>query len=318
MEYITLKNSNLKVSRLCMGGCPMGGHGWGDVSENNLIKAVHTAIDQGVNFFDTADTYGLGKSEEVLGRAIKGNRDKVVLATKFGVRFENGKTFYDNSPAWIEKAVKGSLKRLGTDYIDLYQIHYRDNKTSINDVICKLEDLKTKGYIRYYGLSNIHQEDKTELNSHIGKFVSFQDEYSLACRKNEKDLLNLSNELELSPLTWGSLGQGILTGKYDSNVKFDSDDRRSRDIYINFHGEKLKNNLEIVNVMRKISEQTGKSIPSIALRFILDHIPNSVVLAGIKNPNQLLSNLEAMEWNLSSEQIDELLMISEGKEVANE
>jgi myo-inositol catabolism protein IolS len=316
MEYITLKNSNLKVSRLCMGGCPMGGHGWGDVSENNLIKAVHTAIDQGVNFFDTADTYGLGKSEEVLGRAIKGNRDKVVLASKFGVRVENGKTFYDNSPAWIEKAVKGSLKRLGTDYIDLYQIHYRDNKTSINEVIYKLEDLKTKGYIRYYGLSNIHQEDKTELNSHIGKFVSFQDEYSLACRKNEKDLLNLSSELKLSPLTWGSLGQGILTGKYDSNVKFDSDDRRSRDIYINFHGEKLKNNLEIVNVMRKVSEQTGKSIPSIALRFILDYIPNSVVLAGIKNPNQLLSNLEAMEWNLSSEQIDELLMISEDKEVA--
>ncbi|WP_082804619.1 aldo/keto reductase [Rossellomorea vietnamensis] len=316
MEYITLKNSDLRVSRLCMGGCPMGGHGWGDVSENNLVNAVHTAIDKGVNFFDTADTYGLGKSEEVLGRAIKDNRDKVVVATKFGVRVESGKTFYDNSPDWIEKAVKGSLKRLGTDYIDLYQIHYRDNKTNINDVIYKLEDLKNKGYIRYYGLSNIHQEDKTELNSHIGKFVSFQDEYSLACRKNEGDLLNLSNELELTPLTWGSLGQGILTGKYDSNVKFDSDDRRSRDIYINFHGEKLKKNLEIVSVMRKISEQTGKSIPSIALRFILDHIPNSAVLAGIKNPNQLLSNLEAMEWNLSSEQINELLLISEDKEVA--
>ncbi|MFC3884664.1 aldo/keto reductase [Bacillus songklensis] len=316
MEYITLKNSDLKVSRLCMGGCPMGGHGWGEVSENNLINAVHTAIDQGVNFFDTADTYGLGKSEEVLGRSIKRNRDKVVIATKFGVRVENGKTFFDNSPEWIERAVKGSLKRLGTDYIDLYQIHYRDNKTNINDVIYKLEDLKTKGYIRYYGLSNIHQEDKTELNSHIGKFVSFQDEYSLACRKNEKDLLNLSNELELTPLTWGSLGQGILTGKYDSNVKFGSDDRRSRDVYVNFHGEKLKKNLEIVNVMRKISEQTGRSIPSIALRFILDHIPNSVVLAGIKNPNQLLSNLEAMQWNLSTEQIEELLMISEDKEVA--
>lgn len=315
MEYITLKNSDLKVSRLCMGGCPMGGHGWGDVSENNLINAVHTAIDQGVNFFDTADTYGLGKSEEVLGGAVKGNRDKVVIATKFGVRVESGKTFYDNSPEWIEKAVKGSLKRLGTDYIDLYQIHYRDNKTNINDVISKLEDLKHKGYIRYYGLSNIHEEDKTELKSHTGKFVSFQDEYSLASRKNEKDLLNLSNELELTPLTWGSLGQGILTGKYDNNVTFGSDDRRSRDVYVNFHGEKLKKNLEIVNVMRKISEQTGKSIPSIALRFILDHIPNSVVLAGIKNPNQLLSNLEALQWNLSTEQIDELLLISEDTEV---
>jgi len=316
MEYTILKNSDLKVSRLCMGGCPMGGHGWGDVSDTNMINAVHTAIDQGVNFFDTADTYGLGKSEELLSRAIKGNREKVVIATKFGVRVENGNTFYDNSPEWIEEAVKGSLKRLGTDYIDLYQIHYRDNKTNINDVIYKLEDLKTKGYIRYYGLSNIHQGDKTELNSLIGKFVSFQDEYSLANRKNEKDLLDLSNELELTPLTWGSLGQGILTGKYDSKVKFGSDDRRSREIYVNFHGEKLKKNLEIVNVMRKISEQTGKTIPSIALRFILDHVPDSVVLAGIKNPNQLLSNLEAMQWNLSAEQIEKLLLISEDKEVA--
>nr|WP_272875261.1 aldo/keto reductase [Bhargavaea massiliensis] len=297
-----------------MGGCPMGGHGWGDVSEINLENAVHTAIEHGVNFFDTADTYGLGKSEEVLGKAIKGNRDKVVIATKFGVRVEGGKTFYDNSPEWIEKAVKESMTRLGTDYIDLYQIHYRDNRTNINEVLYKLEDLKNKGYIRYYGLSNIHEEDKTELKSHIGKFVSFQDEYSLACRKNEKDLINLSKELELTPLTWGSLGQGILTGKYDSNVKFGSDDRRSRDIYVNFHGEKLKKNLEIVSVLREISQQTGKTIPSIALRFILDYISNSVVLAGIKNPNQLLSNLEALKWNLTKDQIEKLKLISEEKE----
>lgn len=230
MEYVTLKNSDLKVSRLCMGGCPMGGHGWGEVSENKLINAVHTAIEKGVNFFDTADTYGLGKSEETLGKAIKGNRDKVVIATKFGVRVENGKTSYDNSPGWIDKAVEESLKRLDTDYIDLYQIHYRDDNTNINVVIDKLEQLKKKGLIRYYGLSNIHKEDIHELGSHIGKFVSFQDEYSLATRKNEDDMLVLSKELELTPLTWGSLGQGILSGKYDINVKFESNDRRSRDI----------------------------------------------------------------------------------------
>jgi myo-inositol catabolism protein IolS len=310
MEYITLKNSNLRVSRLCMGGCPMGGHGWGDVSESNLINAIHTAIESGVTFFDTADTYGLGKSEETLGKAIKSKRDQVVIATKFGVRYENGKTFYDNSPEWIDKSVEGSLKRLGTDYIDLYQIHYRDNKTNIHDVINKLEKLKDKGHIRYYGLSNIHNEDKDELNSHIGKFVSFQDEYSLACRKNERDLIELSNDLELTPLTWGSLGQGILTGKYYSDVKFESNDRRSRDIYVNFHGEKLKENLKIVNVMRDISIQTGKPIPAIAIRFILDFIKESVVLVGVKNPNQLLSNIEAMDWELSKEQIENLLSIS--------
>lgn len=317
MEYITLKNSDLKVSRLCMGGCPMGGHGWGNVSEDNLIRAVQTAIYQGVNFFDNADTYGLGKSEELLGKAIRGNRDKVVIASKFGVRVENGKTTYDNSPDWIEESITGSLKRLGVDYIDLYQIHYRDNKTNINTVIDKLEELKSKGYIRYYGLSNIHEEDKAELYSHVGKFVSFQDEYSLATRKNEKDLINLSNDLELSPLTWGSLGQGILTGKYNSDVKFSSQDRRSREVYVNFHGDQLKKNLKIVDVMKGISHQTSKSVPSIALRFILDYIPNSVVLAGIKNTSQLLSNLEAMDWNLSGDQINDLLKISEDKVGAN-
>ncbi|MGZ0874789.1 aldo/keto reductase [Priestia megaterium] len=314
MEYINLRNSDLNVSRICMGGCPMGGHGWGSVSENNLVRAVHSAVDNGVNFFDTADTYGLGKSEETLGNALKGKREKAIIATKFGVRVENGKTFYDNSPAWIEKAVEGSLKRLGTDYIDLYQIHYRDNKTDISDVIDKLEQLKSKGYIRYYGLSNIHSKDMGELNNHKGKFISFQDEYSLACRKNESDIVELSNELGLTPLTWGSLGQGILTGKYDINVKFDSNDRRSRDTYVNFHGEKLRKNLEIVEYMSRISKEIGKSISAIAIRFILDYIKNSVVLVGVKNPEQLLLNIEATDWSLSNEQIAHLLDISSFKE----
>lgn len=144
MEYTMLRNSDLKVSRLCMGGCPMGGYGWGDTQENELIEAVHTAVDQGVNFFDTADTYGLGQSEKTLGKALGSHRKDVVIASKFGVRIENGKTFYDNSSSWIKEAVEGSLRRLGTDYIDLYQIHYRDGKTPIGEVIETLEEMKKR------------------------------------------------------------------------------------------------------------------------------------------------------------------------------
>lgn len=310
MEYITLKNSDLHVSRLCMGGCPMGGHGWGDVSENNLIEAVHLAVDEGVNFFDNADTYGLGKSEETLGKALKGKRDRVIIATKFGVRVEGGKTTYDNSPEWIEKALFASLTRLNTDYIDLYQVHYRDGITPITSVIEKLSVMKEKGYIRYFGLSNIHSDDIAELKEHIGSFISFQDEYSLACRKNETDIMRISEELELTPLTWGSLGQGILTGKYDANSTFGQDDRRSRDIYVNFHGEKLKKNLEIVDCMRKISAENGRSISSIAIRFILEYIADSVVLVGIKNSQQLLSNIECMGWQLTESQLEKLLAVS--------
>lgn len=312
MEYITLKNSDLQVSRLCMGGCPMGGYGWGgNILEQELIDSVNAALENGVNFFDTADVYGLGQSEITLGKALKGKRDKAVIATKFGVCTSNGKTVYNNCPEYIEKALEGSLKRLNTDYIDLYQVHYRDGKTPISVVIETLEKLREKGYIRYFGLSNIHNDDIEELKEQKGKFVSFQDEYSLACRKNEKDMFILSDELNLTPFTWGSLGQGILTGKYDINTKFDADDRRSREIYVNFHGEKLKKNLQIVEEMKKISSENTKSLPAIAIRFTLDYIKESVVLVGVKRPAQLLSNIEAMDWNLTDEQISELLKISD-------
>lgn len=310
MEYITIKNSDLTVSRLCMGGCPMGGYGWGDVQEKDLIDAVHAALDAGVTMFDTADTYGLGKSEETLGKALGKHRKEVAIATKFGVRVENGKTFYDNSKEWINKAVVQSLKRLGTDYIDLYQVHYRDEKTPISEVVDSLEKLKKEGKIRYYGLSNIHEKDLEELQKYAGTFVSFQDEYSLACRKNEKDLIELSDKLQMTPLTWGSLGQGILTGKYDKNCKFGSDDRRSREIYVNFHGEKLLKNLEIVEKLKEIAKDEEKAIPAVAIRFILDYLPDSIVLAGIKNPTQLKGNCEAFGWKLNEEQIRKLDEIS--------
>ena len=310
MEYITLKHSGLKVSRLCLGGCPMGGYGWGEVDEQLLIDAVHTALDLGVTFFDTADTYGLGQSEKTLSKAIGANRNKVVIASKFGVRVENGRTFYDNSPEYIEKAVAASLDRLQTDYIDLYQIHYRDGKTPLPVVAEKLEELKRRGLIRAYGLSNIYKSDIDEIRSLADRFVSFQNEYSLACRKHEADIREISETLDLTLMTWGSLGQGILSGKYDRSCTFAQNDRRSRDIYVNFHGEKLEQNLRIVDVLREISAETGRDIPSVAIRFILDYLPESVVLAGAKKPSQVRSNAGALDWRLTQEQVDRLLAVS--------
>ncbi len=310
MEYITLRNSDIKVSRLCMGGCPMGQYGWGDVSEQELIDAVNTAVDNGVTMFDTADTYGLGKSEETLCKALGNRRKDVVIASKFGVRVEHGKTFYDNSPAYIEKALEGTLRRLNSDYVDLYQVHYRDGITPISAVIEALEAQKQKGKIRAYGLSNIYDNDRDELKSYIGKFVSMQDEYSLAKRSNERDLVELANALQLTPMTWGSLGQGILTGKYTVETVFGSNDRRSRDIYVNFHGDKLARNLRIVEAMRPIAERNAVSIAAVAVRFILDHIKDSVALVGAKRPSQVLGSIEAMGWNLDSEEMAELNELS--------
>ncbi len=310
MEYIKLKNSDLQVSRFCMGGCPMGGYGWGNVQKEELLDSIRIALEKGVNFFDTADTYGLGESEKTLSEGLKESRKDVIIQTKFGVRVENGKTTYDNSPAYIEKALDASLKRLNTDYVDIYTMHYRDEKTPISEVVDCLLRLKEKGKIRYFGLSNVDEKGMEELIPYKGLFVDCQDEFSLACRKNEKNLKKLQDELKVTPLTWGSLGQGILTGKYDRTSFFGKDDRRSRDIYVNFHGEKLEKNLRIVDVLKEISREREKSVASCAIRYILDKIPESVVIAGVKRPSQLESNIEAMGWNLTEDEMERLDVIS--------
>lgn len=314
MEYVTLKNSDLCVSRFCMGGCPMGGYGWGNTKEQDFIDAILEALDLGVNFFDTADTYGFGQSERTLAKGLGKRRKEVVIQSKFGVRVMEDrigrKTLYDNSPDYIRKALEGTLERLGTDYIDIYTIHYRDKATPVDSVLDTLYALQREGKIRYFGLSNIHREDITELLPYRGEFVCCQDEYSLACRENEEDLKGVQNELSVTPLTWGSLGQGILTGKYGKDSKFDASDRRSRGIYVNFHGEKLQQNLRIVDKLREISKAHQSSIAACAVRYILDYFPGSVVIAGVKGSSQLRANLEAMTFRLSGEEIRALTMIS--------
>ena len=312
MEYITLQNTDLRVSRFCMGGCPMGGYGWGSVQESELLDAIHAALDAGVNFFDTADTYGLGQSERTLAKGLGSRRRDVVIESKFGVRVGGGKTVYDNSPEYIQQALEESLRRLNTDYIDVYLIHYRDGKTPIADVVGKLEELKAAGKLRYYGLSNIHGDGLEELLPYAGRFACCQDELSLACRKNEDDLRAVQSRLRATPMTWGSLGQGILTGKYNrENVCFGADDRRSREIYVNFHGEKLEQNLRVVEALKKIAANREKSVAACAIRWILDTLPESVVIAGVKRPAQLSANVEAMGWTLNEEELRELNEVSE-------
>ena len=312
MEYITLQNTDLRVSRFCMGGCPMGGYGWGSVQESELLDAIHAALDAGVKFFDTADTYGLGQSERTLAKGLGSRRRDVVIESKFGVRVGGGKTVYDNSPEYIQQALEESLRRLNTDYIDVYLVHYRDGKTPIADVVGKLEELKAAGKLRYYGLSNIHGDGLEELLPYAGRFACCQDELSLACRKNEDDLRAVQSRLRATPMTWGSLGQGILTGKYNrENVCFGADDRRSREIYVNFHGEKLEQNLRIVEALKKIAANREKSVAACAIRWILDTLPESVVIAGVKRPAQLSANVEAMGWTLNEEERQELNEVSE-------
>jgi len=299
METIRLKGIDLAVSRLCTGGCPAGEYGWGNVDHQQIEGAIRRAFELGVNFFDTADTYGLGKSEINMGEVLHDVRSRVVLATKFGVRVENGRTFYDNSPEYILKALEASLKRLNTDYIDLYQIHYLDGVTPAEAVMETLIRCKEAGKIRAIGLSNVNEAQAAAFAPYEEHIASFQNHYSLAHRDEEPAMRAISENLGLAALTWGSLGQGILTGKYGADVHFESNDRRSRTIYDNFYGEKLMKNLRIVDVMRPIAEAHGVTVSSVAVRWILDHLPNSVVIAGMKSPAQAEGNALSLTFHLT-------------------
>jgi len=310
-EKIRIPNTDLIVSRICFGGCPMGGYGWGETHHNDFVHAIRYALDAGINFFDTADAYGLGESERVLGEAIKGRRQEVVIATKFGVRrSESGETYYDNSPKWMRMALEGSLERLQTTYVDLYYIHYLDHKTPLKEVVNELEALVKEKKIRYYGISNITKDDIFNIKESGAHFVSVQDEYSLATRKNEDNLLAISSALGITPMTWGSLGQGILSGKISKETKFGPDDRRSKPIYTNFHSPKLEHNLQIVEELKKIADERKKSISSVAIRFTLDYLRDSVTLVGVKNVKQLKENIEAFGWSLTQEELTRLDNIS--------
>ena len=311
MESVLLRGTDLEVSRLGLGGCPLGGHGWGQTHRNELMAAVDAALDAGVNFLDTADVYGLGQSEMLLGEVLRGRRDRVVIATKCGVRVENGRTFYDNSPQWIRQACEGSLRRLNTDRIDLYQLHYRDG-TPLESVLETFEILREQGKIRYFGLSNLKETDLPELAAHRGKFAAVQNAYSLADREGEATFREICGALDATALTWGSLGQGILTGKYGPDSRFGADDRRSRETYRNFRGEKFRKNLQIVEAMKPIAENHGVSVAAVAVRFILDRLPGSVALCGIKRKEQLLT--DALGWHLSGEEMDALDRVSRQEE----
>ena len=312
MHYAALGRTDLRVSRLGFGCCPMGGHGWCEVSPDDVERAVRVALDGGVNFFDTADVYGLGESERRLGKALKGRRQEAIIATKGGVRFRvdpQAGTYYDNSPAWLNHALEESVRRLQVDCIDLYQVHYRDGRTPLSDVIELLEANRKAGKIRYYGLSNISWDEIASFPI-PSALVTFQAQYSLASRSNEAGIAKIARNKELTLLSWGSLGQGILTGKYDVHSRFPVNDRRSRPVYVNFHGARLYKNMMLVEAMRGLPSYPARSLAQIAIRWILDYLGFGTALVGIKTPLQITENIGAFGWHLSQAEIDCLDLVS--------
>ncbi|MFW5688811.1 MAG: aldo/keto reductase, partial [Spirochaetota bacterium] len=213
MDYRTLGTTDLKVSAVCIGTWAIGGDFWGDVDDQNSINAIHAGLDHGANFIDTAPAYGAGHSEEVVGRALKGRRDKVVLATKVGVRRTKTQFIHDLSPESIREEIDDSLRRLDVDVIDLYQIHWPDNKTPFEDVMAVLTKAQEAGKFRYLGVSNFSVEQLEDIRQY-GEIVSLQPHYSLLKRDIEGTIVDYCVDNSIGIINYGTLAGGILTGKF--------------------------------------------------------------------------------------------------------
>ena len=299
-EMVRISPDAQPVARIGFGCCPLGGHGWGRFDERQAREAIMRAVELGVLFFDTADVYGFGKSESILGETLREflgpARDGVFISSKFGVRWDSGgKIRRDSSPAYLRQALEGSLKRLNRERIDLYQIHWPDESTPVEATLEELLKLRDEGKIGAIGLSNFSPDATTRIcQDH--PIASHQFQYSLAERGPETELLPQASSLGLKVITWGSLAQGLFSGKYDRSTHFGDNDRRHR--YENFKGERLEKNLEIVTRLRVVAERYGKTPAQVALRWLLDDPRVSIPLTGVKTPEQIEGNVGALGWRL--------------------
>ncbi|HDL00862.1 MAG TPA: aldo/keto reductase [candidate division Zixibacteria bacterium] len=308
MEYVRLGSTVSKVSRIGFGCWAIGGHGYGKVDDRKSIDAIHCALDQGINLFDTADVYGFGHSEEVLAKALGKNMKDIFVATKFGVKWDNqGNTCKDCSPQYLRKAVNGSLRRLRTDCIPIYQIHWHDGKTPIYDIIETLLKLQKEGKICYIGVSNMTKEMLNEVNQQQS-ITSIQLPFGLNQTGKAQDLKQITSEYDISTFVYGALGRGLLSGKYDLDANFDECDTRNSD---GDFKEKYELNLELIRTLNKIASLYNKTAAQIALRWVLDQPGISSALVGIKTRGQVIENACATGWNLRNEDRKKLTQISE-------
>ncbi len=298
MERVRLGRTNLMVSPICFGCWQMGGTYWGQLPEDDLKAAVRRAVELGVNFFDTADAYGNGHGEEVLGEALEGvPRDRVVIATKVYHRWydePDSPRHPDLSYDYIIWECEQSLRRLKTDHIDLYQAHSFEVMTHPAETARAFDKLLKDGKIRAVGCSNFTTE-QVRAFLRFSKLHTCQPRYNLLQRDIEKDLLPLCLAEDVGVLTWGSLRYGLLSGKYTGTETFD--DLRKGDP--DFVGETFKKNVEKVNRLKPIAESLGKTVTQLVLRATLEHPAITCVIVGCKRPSQIEDTVGATDWRLS-------------------
>jgi myo-inositol catabolism protein IolS len=303
VEKVQLGKTDLYVNPIGLGTNAVGGHNlYPNLSEETGKQVVRTALENGVNFLDTAFIYGPKRSEELIGEVLKEfRREDTVIATKGAHKFVGDKIEIDNSPAFLRQAVEDSLKRLQTDYIDLFYIHYPDESTPKYEAVGELKKLKDEGKIRAIGVSNFSIEQLKEANQD-GYVDVLQSEYNLFKRQAENDLLPYTAEQGISFVPYFPLASGLLAGKYTKDTKFD--DLRAKNPL--FQGEEFVRNLEKVEKLRPIAEAKNTEIAYVVLAWYLTRDSIDALIPGAKKPEQVVNNLKTLDVQLTKEEIESI------------
>jgi aryl-alcohol dehydrogenase-like predicted oxidoreductase len=308
MEQIEIGSSGLMTSRIGLGTWAIGGWMWGGADEGQAIATIRSAIERGITLIDTAPVYGFGNSEEIVGRALQGGfRDKVQIATKVGLAWNNGKVFRDSRPARLRQEIEDSLRRLGTDVIDLYQVHWPDLETPFEETASILEDMRRAGKIRAIGVSNFSPQQMDVFRS-VAKLDAVQPPYNLFEREMEADVLPYAVKSNTTILSYGALCRGLLSGKITAATTFEGDDLRKVDP--KFQGKRPQYLAAVRELEVLARELFDKSVLALAVRWVLDQGP-TIALWGARRPDQLDAVGEIDGWTIddaSKRAIDEILM----------
>lgn len=322
MEYRQLGGSGFKVPVLTLGTGTFGGKGdlfsaWGNSGVPEATRLVDISLEAGLTMFDSADVYSAGLAEEILGKAIAGRRDKVLISTKATFRLGDGPNDVGSSRFHLIRAVEAALKRLGTDYIDLFQLHGFDAVTPIEETLSTLDDLVRAGKIRYLGCSNFsgwHLMKSLAIAEKYGysRYVAHQAYYSLVGRSYEWELMPLGLDQRVGAVVWSPLGWAKLTGKIRRGQPLPPNSRLQSKLNADVGPQIADDYLyTVVDAIDEIAKETGKTVPQIALNWLLQRPTVSTLIIGARNEEQLRANLGAIGWKLTPEQVAKLDAVSD-------